>query len=155
MYKIESLLLFDCICKRSWVRILAVAPPKTTVGKLFAVIKQYNLHPVKGRGDLRPGVTLAKLHRPWARFTKYLTITLRLSYDNAKVTISLRQNCKIVYKTVFAISLQAHFTLYAVVKVVKLRWGSSVFSVGPQPWGQGPSDADASEYSMPYLPFFS
>ena len=28
------------------------------------------------------------------------------------------------------------------------------FSVGPQPCGQGPSDADASEYLMPYLPSF-
>ena len=28
------------------------------------------------------------------------------------------------------------------------------FSVPPQPWRQGPSDADVSEYSMPYLPFF-
>ena len=33
------------------------------------------------------------------------------------------------------------------------RRGNSVFSVGPQPRGQGPSDADAGEYSMPYLPF--
>jgi len=28
------------------------------------------------------------------------------------------------------------------------------FQRGPQPRGQGPSDADASEYSMPYLSFF-
>jgi len=28
---------------------------------------------------------------PGARFTKYLTTILRLSYDNAKVTIDLRQ----------------------------------------------------------------
>ena len=28
------------------------------------------------------------------------------------------------------------------------------FNMGPQPWEQGPSYADASEYSMPYLPFF-
>ena len=27
------------------------------------------------------------------------------------------------------------------------------FSVGPQPWRQDPSDADASDYSMPYSPF--
>jgi len=27
----------------------------------------------------------------WARFTKYLTTILRLSYDNAKVTIDLRR----------------------------------------------------------------
>ena len=25
-----------------------------------------------------------------------------------------------------------------------------IVSVGPQPWGQGPPDADASEYSMPF-----
>ena len=29
--------------------------------------------------------------RPGARFTKYLTTILRLSYDNAKVTINLRR----------------------------------------------------------------
>jgi len=29
--------------------------------------------------------------RPGARFTKYLTTILRLSYDNAKVTTNLRQ----------------------------------------------------------------
>ena len=34
------------------------------------------------------------------------------------------------------------------------RWPLN-FHVGLQPRGQGPSDADASEYSMPYLPFFS
>jgi len=30
-------------------------------------------------------------YEPWARFTKYLTTILRLSYDNAKVTINLRR----------------------------------------------------------------
>ena len=35
---------------------------------------------------------------------------------------------------------------------LKLRWVNSVFSVGHQPRGQGPPDADASEYSIPYLP---
>ena len=30
-------------------------------------------------------------------------------------------------------------------------WAPKI-SACPQPWGQGPSDADASEYSMPYLP---
>jgi len=30
-------------------------------------------------------------YKPAARFTKYLTTILRLSYDNAKVTIDLRQ----------------------------------------------------------------
>ena len=33
----------------------------------------------------------AELYRPGARFTKYLTTILRLSYDNAKVTIDLRR----------------------------------------------------------------
>ena len=48
----------------------------------------------------------------------------------------------------------------SVVKVENLRRGNSVFSVapkfqrGPQSRQQGLSDADASEYSMPYLPFF-
>ena len=32
-----------------------------------------------------------KQTKPWARFTKYLTTILRLSYDNAIVTIDLRQ----------------------------------------------------------------
>jgi len=47
--------------------------------------------------------------------------------------------------------------LLAVVnlKEENLRWGKSIFSVVPQPWRQGPSDADASEYSMPYLPVTS
>jgi len=31
-------------------------------------------------------------HTPQARFTKYLTTILRLSYDNAKVTIDLRRS---------------------------------------------------------------
>jgi len=35
---------------------------------------------------------------PGARFTKYLTTILRLSYDNAEVTIDLRRT-SIVYKT--------------------------------------------------------
>jgi len=43
-----------------------------------------------------------------------------------------------------------------------LKWkiwgeGTPIFSVAawaPQPWGQGPSDADVSEYSTPYLPLF-
>ena len=34
-----------------------------------------------------------------ARFTKYLTTILRSSYDNAKVTIDLRQACN--YKTTY------------------------------------------------------
>ena len=41
-----------------------------------------------------------------------------------------------------------------VVKVENLEWGNSIFSVSLQPWRQGPSDAAASEYLMPYLPFF-
>ena len=40
------------------------------------------------------------------------------------------------------------------VKVENLRRGNSIFSVGPQPWRQGRSDADASKHSMPYLSFF-
>jgi len=38
----------------------------------------------------RPDQTLPRL-RPGVRFTKYLTTILRLSYDNAKVTIDLRR----------------------------------------------------------------
>jgi len=37
--------------------------------------------------------------------------------------------------------------------VENLSWGYSIFTVGPQPRGQGPSDADASEYSMPLFAF--
>jgi len=33
---------------------------------------------------------LEKFLQAWARFTKYLTIILPLSYDNAKVTMDLR-----------------------------------------------------------------
>ena len=33
------------------------------------------------------------VRKPVARFTKYLTTILRLSYDNAKVTINLRRTC--------------------------------------------------------------
>ena len=35
------------------------------------------------------------VRRPGARFTKYLTTILRLSYDNAKVTIDLRWTSKV------------------------------------------------------------
>jgi len=40
------------------------------------------------------------------------------------------------------------------VKELHFQRGPLNFSVGLQPRGQGPSDADASEYSTPYLPFF-
>jgi len=40
-----------------------------------------------------------------------------------------------------------------VVKVENVRRGNSIFSV-PRPRRRGPSDADASEYSMPHLPVF-
>jgi len=36
-------------------------------------------------------VTLCIKQTPGARFTKYLTTILRLSYDNATVTINLRR----------------------------------------------------------------
>ena len=39
------------------------------------------------------------------------------------------------------------------VKVENVRRGNSIFSV-PRPRQRGPSDADASEYSMPHLPVF-
>jgi len=35
--------------------------------------------------------TLVSREKPGARFTKYLTTILRLSYDDAKVTIDLRR----------------------------------------------------------------
>jgi len=35
------------------------------------------------------------LSRPAARFTKYLTTVLRLSHDNAEVTIDLRRSSKV------------------------------------------------------------
>jgi len=43
---------------------------------------------------------------------------------------------------------------FSVVKVENLKWGNSIFSDGPQPRGQGPPNADETEYSIPYLPFF-
>ena len=42
-----------------------------------------------------------------------------------------------------------------VVKVENLRWGNSIFSMGPPAIRHGPSGADASEYLMPYLPAIS
>jgi len=40
--------------------------------------------------SIAPITTSGTSERPGARFTKYLTTILRLSYDNAKVTIDLR-----------------------------------------------------------------
>jgi len=54
------------------------------------------------RDDRRylPGYLLGNL--PGARFTKYLTTILRLSYDNMKVTIDLRRtsNLRNIFNTV-------------------------------------------------------
>ena len=46
---------------------------------------------------------IAVFNRPGARFTKYLTTILRLSYDNAEVTINLRSTYdgRLIYKTSF------------------------------------------------------
>ena len=38
-------------------------------------------------------------HRSRARFTKYLTTVLRLSYDNAKATIDLRRTSNLQHPT--------------------------------------------------------
>jgi len=40
--------------------------------------------------DVQLSRDATKLYESWARFTKYLPTILRLSYDNAKVTIDLR-----------------------------------------------------------------
>ena len=42
----------------------------------------------------------------WARFTKYLTTILRLSYDNAKVAINL--DGRLIYKTAYNESKAFH-----------------------------------------------
>jgi len=42
-----------------------------------------------------------------------------------------------------------------VVKVENLRWGKSIFSMGPPAIRHSPSGADVSEYLMPYLPAIS
>jgi len=43
------------------------------------------------RPEVEPATADSQVQRPGAQFTKYLTTILRLSYDNAKVTIDLRR----------------------------------------------------------------
>jgi len=87
----------------------------------------------------RPDQTLPRL-RPGVRFTKYLTTILRLSYDNAKVTIDLRrtsnlqnvlrrhqgfsearsihlQSCKIVWDSVRKSAYDIHKRNFSTFKV--------------------------------------
>jgi len=90
---------------------------------------------------------------PLGRCQLALSFTRLLSRDNHLRTSTAQQHTHLVSPISHNQAPTSYlYILQAAVKVENLRWGNSIFSVGPQPRGQGPSDADASEYSMPYLP---
>jgi len=90
---------------------------------------------------------------PLGRCQLALSFTRLLSRDNHLRTSTAQQHTHLVSPISHNQALTSYlYILQAVVKVENLRWGNSIFSVGPKPRRQGPSDANASEYSMPYLP---